>query len=179
MGLQHPDQLILDGLGAKRVALVSDTIAKVSGTTAYGAGDLIAQSATAGSVVPFEFEGAARLPGRGGRIKGAKLSKNDDTVTNASFRIHLYRTSPTPANGDNGAFLTSESGYIGSIPVDMTSGAIVFASPEALAEWSAATDLLFQCPAGETSIFGLLEAVGTYTPITLEQFTITLAIEQD
>jgi hypothetical protein len=181
MNVRNKDFMVLDGLAAKRTAIVSDSFARPANTTQYAQNDLVANHATAGSVVPLEFENAARLPGRGGRIKGAKLSKDATTATAAAFRVHLYSSAPTPANGDNGAFSTSESGYIGSIDIDMSSGAVTFASPTALAEWSAAVDLPFQAVDGETSIFGLIQnthATG-YTPASGEAFTVTLAIEQD
>lgn len=178
--MRMKDHLVMDALAAKRVAIVSDSFERPDNTTQYAQNDLVANHATAGSVVPLEFD-AARLPGRGGWIKGAKISKNATTATAAAFRLHLYSSAPVPANGDNGAFSTSEAGYLGGIDVDMTSGSVTFASPTGYAEWSAAVALPFQAAAGSKKIYGLLQnthATG-YTPAAEEEFTVTLAIEQD
>jgi hypothetical protein len=153
------------------------TLTKVSGTTAYDAGDLIANSATAGSVTPFEWSMSGL--GRSGMIRRVRIFKSTTTTTAASFLLHLFTTAPTVANGDNGAFSLSAgigAGYLGSVALDMSSGAEA-GSASGLADVSAAIAIGVNFPTSGASIYGLLEAVGAYAPGSSETFTITLEIE--
>src|SRR5262249_40104921 len=89
-------------------------------TTAYAAGDLVANSTAAGSVVPLRIDlGNVAAVGHGmTRITRARLTKSGTSPTNASFRIHLYETAPTAQNGDNGAWSTDRAAsWLGSIDV--------------------------------------------------------------
>ncbi len=139
-------------------------------TTAYATNDLIANSTTAGSVTPMIFD----FPiGFGGKLKinSVKVQKSGTTATNSNFHIRLYGSSPTVANGDNGAWSTNIAGYLGKIdPVILeafTDGCTVF---DGLGE---TTDVHFIGGATNT-MYGLLVADAAYTPAAEEVFTITL-----
>jgi hypothetical protein len=80
------------------------SFARPNDTTAYGVGDLVANSTTAGSVVPMQIPLGNQFPNGMTRLTRARLIKSGTGVANASFRIHLYETQPTPANGDNAAW---------------------------------------------------------------------------
>lgn len=153
----------------------SATFTRPADTTQYTAADLIANSTTAASVAPMEF-GVSRVGGRG-IIRRVRLYKSTATATLASFNVHLFTSSPgTPTNGDNGALaLASAAGYIGEVAVDMSSGG----SPGTvgLFKASAAVEIMFALPALDNRIYGLLEAIGGYTPAESESFTVTLEIE--
>jgi len=145
-------------------------------TTAYTAGDLIANSTTAGSVVPMSFAlGGNNNPGLT-RITRARMSKTSTTVTAASFRLHLYQTSPTVTNGDNGAFTSNQAAnYLGNINIDMTTTPGAKFSDGANGQGAAAAGSEMQLRlASGTTIFGLIEAIGAYVPTALEVFTVTL-----
>jgi hypothetical protein len=160
-----------------RLKEASDTITRPSDTTQYASGDLVANSTTAASVEPLQFNVS-----RGGiRVVNAKISKADETdVTGATFRLHLFGEEPTVANGDNGAISFDISDYIGYIDFDT----MVAATDEAYT-YIHAGDTGFNNGAAEgfyhsadsQYIYGLLEARGTYTPATGEIFTLTLTIE--
>jgi hypothetical protein len=159
------------------VVTPQSTLTKVSGTTAYDVGDLIANSATAGSVTPFEWSMSGL--GRSGMIRRVRIYKSTTTTTAASFTLHLFATAPTVANGDNGAFAVSAgigAGYLGSVALDMSSGAEA-GSSTGLADVSATIAIGVSFPTSGASIYGLLEAVGAYAPGSNEVFTITLEIE--
>jgi hypothetical protein len=143
-------------------------------TTAYASGDLVANSATAGSVTPMQFI----LPSqRGGHIHlhRVRLRKSDASVTNASFRVHFFTSSPVFTNGDNGAFVADNpDDYLGSIDV---STALAFASDAA--GWGGSlTDsvaIVGDFEAGAT-IYAAIEARGAYTPASAEVFTLQARI---
>lgn len=139
-------------------------------TTAYAANDLVANSTTAGSVVPMTF----RFPtghGTGLHLRAVKIQKSGTTATNGNFHLRLYASSPTCANGDNGAWSTSLSGYLGKIDP-----AIV----EAFTDGSAVVGAVGEAADVHLSlgssgiVYGLLVADAAYTPAANEVFTITL-----
>lgn len=140
-------------------------------TTPYASGDLVANSVTAGSVVPLAFS----MVGRGGYVKRVRVKKSGTGVTNAAFRLHLYTASPVPANGDNGAWSTTKAAnYLGSVDVTVdkafTDGAVGVGSPTVGAE---VPFNLAALPSGRT-LYGLLEARGAYTPASGETFDVSL-----
>lgn len=152
------------------------TFTRPADTTAYGAGDLIANSATAGSVTPLEW--SMNGSGRSGIIRRVRIYKSSTTTTQASFQLHLFDSAPTVSNGDNGALAiaTNLDSWLGVVALDMTSGAEAGASA-GLVDVSGALEIGVSKPAMTRSIYGLLEAVGTYTPASGETFTIRLEIE--
>jgi hypothetical protein len=145
-------------------------------TTQYSANDLVANNATAASVVPMSF-GINRL-GRAGIIRGVRLYKSDKTATSASFKVHLFTADPgTPTNGDNGAFgVASAENYLDAVSVDLSSSGLA-GGTTGIMKRSAATAIPFEAPALNNKLYGLLEAIGTYTPASGETFTVTLEIE--
>ncbi len=153
---------------------VSDSFTRPNDTTAYASGDLVANSTTAGSVTPLTFG-----VGRGGiKIVGARIQKSDETdVANATFTLHLFGSSPTVANGDNGALSHSLSDKFGTI---------------AFAIMTAATDEGFTLANGGDSIlpdglhwyttsgniYGLITAQAAYAPAAQEVFGVTLLFDR-
>lgn len=138
-------------------------------TNVYAAGDLIANSTTAGSVTPISLPLAVRAAGGVTRIERIRLRKTGTTTTNAQFRVHLFSSSPTVANGDNGAFSPSSvANWIGSFDVVVdragVDGAIGAGVPVS------GSSVTATIPAG-TTLFALLEARAAYTPAAQEQFT--------
>lgn len=159
-----------------RVAVASGSVTRPADTTAYAAGDLVANSTTAGSVTPISFTVGRGSSGSSatGLIRRARLRKTGTSVTNAIFRLHLYSASPGVTNGDNGAWLSDNAAnYI---------GAIDFLVDKAFSDGAAGngvplvgSELFFT---GQT-VYGLIEARGAYTPASGEQFSIGLSVVQN
>lgn len=145
-------------------------------TTAYTSGDLVANSTTAGSVVPLEFR-TSRVIGQG-TIARIRLYKSNPTATNASFVVHLFTAAPVVANGDNGALsISTAANHIGSIACDMTSGGL--AGTVGLSEgYPIDSGITFDLTAvpSERRLYGLIEAAAGYTPASGETFSVTLEI---
>ncbi len=159
------------GAIARGLAIPSATFTRPGDTTPYAAGDLVANHGTAGSVVPMSLS-VGRYTGANGRIKSVRLSKSTVTLTAAAFKVHFYTVSPTPANGDNGAWSTDQAAaYVGSVGLTMdkafTDGA----------NGRADCDLPFT--AVVNTIYALLEASGAYVPGNAEVFVLKAEIEQD
>lgn len=84
----------------------------------YAVNDLVANNATAGSVTPISCA-IGSYSGASIRITKAQLLTSTTTLTNASFLIHLYTSSPTVANGNDGAYSSTASGWFCTIPVTL------------------------------------------------------------
>ncbi|AIE87003.1 hypothetical protein [Fimbriimonas ginsengisoli] len=154
-----------------RIARTGDSFTRPADTTAYASGDLVANSVTAGSVTPLSFA-VARVAQGSGMLRRLKLRKSNTSLTNASFRVHLYLSSPVPSNGDNGAWLTDNgASYIGSFDVTMdrvfTDGAVGIGTP------TVGTEINFALTSGQV-VYGLIEARAAYTPASAEVFTVIL-----
>lgn len=145
--------------------------------TAYGANELVANSATVGDVVPMRF-GVEPLNGKG-RVNAVRLFTDDETVTNANFNLHLFTAAPVPSNGDNAAFaVASARQFLGTVPCDLTSGAFVTTTDKAK-RFAITGGLGFQCPMNEggMALHGLLESAAAYDPDGAELFEVCLEIE--
>lgn len=155
----------------------SGSFTRPANTTAYAEGDLVANSATAGSVEPVSLDLATPSGLMGWYVRRIRFSKSGTSTTNASFRVHLYSSSPTPANGDNGAYSTDEAAsYLGALDVTVgqafTDGAVGVAVPNAGNEINVGAG----SGAGKYTIYALVEARGAYTPGSGEVFTLAAEI---
>ena len=164
--------------GASTVASAGFT--RPADTTAYASGDLVANSTTAASVAPMQFT-VARANDAAVSIRRARLKTSSPSVTNASFRLHLYRNDPSAssgiANGDNGAWSTKEAQYIGSL--DITVDKAFSDAAKGVGVPTAGGELTCRPAAGTTVIYGLLEARAAYTPTSGETFTAELEVLQN
>lgn len=175
-----------DGTWAEKLSTVSNNsevrivanFTRPSDTTAYAAGDLVANSTTSGSVVPLSFANAVRTAGDCLRIERVRVEKSGTSLTSASFRLHLFEASPTPTVGDNGVYNNAGAlatnnilNHAGTFPVTMlwsgSDGAMGIGTPTT---GSGAT----ACPTSGTSLFGLLEVTAAYTPVSGEVFYVVL-----
>lgn len=156
---------------------VSASFTRPNDTTQYAAGDLVANNGTAGSVAMMSF----RIKEGGLWLRRIEIKKSDPDLTGAAFRLWLTSDSAvTFSNGDNGALSIASS----TLPLadvlcalDVTvdksltgAGDIGYATFDpglhALVAASYAN--------GIGTIYGFLEARGTYTPGAQEVFTVTL-----
>lgn len=140
-----------------------------SDTTAYADTDLVANSTTAGSVVPLSWV----LPyGHTYLLHGIRLRKSGTTATNGSFRLHLYAASPVPTNGDNGTWLTTQvDDYLGN-----TGTVVMLGFSDGSGVTAPLTTPLGIYGLASRTIYGLLEAKAAYTPASAEVFTAQLII---
>ena len=147
---------------------VSSSFTRPGDTTAYAAGDLVANSTTAGSVSPMSWQ--CQGPYRSWLIQRVSLRKSTTTTTNASFRLHLFSASPTVTNGDNGALAGNWSDsvvqtYIGTVSLTATDGGFVGMVPEDGYQ-----------PITDSIVYGLLSATAAYAPGNAEVFKVTLGL---
>ncbi len=157
----------------------SYTFQRATGTTQYGANELVANSATAGSVVPLSW--SMKRLGGSGLIRGVRFYKSATTSTAAVFNLFLFNASPgTPTNGDNGTFgVATVANLFAVVTCDMSTGA--FAGTAGLFKRTGSVDTSIDFSNVNSTIYGLLSTGtgGTYTPADSETFTITLEIDSN
>ncbi len=158
-------------------SVLETSFTRPADTTAYGSGDLVANSTTAGSVVPLKFP-IGKSNGLAFEIRRARIRKSGSTPTNGTFRLHLWNGVPgVVTNGDNGALavanLKSYLGYFDfATVISIGTGCVQHAVP-AIGVPLAVT----ACGDGNNlggMIYGLLEARGAYTPESGEVIAVQL-----
>lgn len=173
---QAASELHLGEVGSA-LATPSANFTRPADTTAYASADLVANSTTAGSVTPLSWT-AARIAAGSFLVRRARFKKSTTTTANGSFRLHLYDTTPaTITNGDNGAWLTTNSGYLGSLEFDFsgTTGRVHTDGASCIGLPTAGSELSVKLSSGQT-IYGLIEARGAYAPGLSEVFTMVLEL---
>lgn len=163
--------------GESAVAAASFT--RPADTAAYAVGDLVANSTTAGSVVPLALA-AARVNAGTGLVRRVRLATSRTGLTGAEqFRVHLFKTAPTCTNGDNGAFAVNgiAAVHLGFADVTLTQG--FTDGSKGVGAPSTGSDILFDAAAGSQSIHALIEARSAYTPAASETFTVALEVLRD
>jgi hypothetical protein len=152
----------------------SATFTRPADTTAYASGDLVANSTTASAVAPLSLS----MPRANGIVRRVRIIKSDETdVANASFRVHLYTSSPTVTNGDNSAWLTTVSGWLGSLDVTVDKAFTTDAIGVGTFATGHGVGLVFDLSPITPTIYALLEARAAYGPASAETFAVALEIE--
>jgi hypothetical protein len=155
--------------------VVGGSFNRPADTTAYAIGDLVANSTTAGSVTPISAA-AARVTAGTGVIRRIRLSTNKTSLAGTEqFRVHLFKASPTVANGDNGAFSTNG---VASIALGYTDIMLTHVYNDGSKGFTA-TDIVFDAAGGSQNIYALIEARSAYTPASGETWTLALEVLQD
>ncbi len=146
-------------------------------TTAYTAGDVVSDSASASTLM--DFASFARTNGGGGYIVAARLL-TDKKSTTPRMRVHLFNAANPTVAADNAAHkeiyadASKRMGYFDlpamSTPVDTTNS-----------DQSRSIDMNLRFPfvtGGSTrSVYALLEALDAFTPASGEKFTLVLTGE--
>ncbi len=175
------------------------TFTRPADTTAYAAGDIVANSTTGASVVPLRFP-ALRTANGSGVITGGRIIKSDDDLVNASFRLWVFSAQPFASAGypaDNAALTLTYAAmqnFVGMIDftsfIDAGSANVAVANPTRnMMPFNASRSQ--RMPTSDTItaggvtydgtqlLYGVLEARAAYTPGNAEQFTVWLDVQQD
>lgn len=168
----------------------ADTTAYAAGATAApgNAGDLIANSTTAGSVKPLKFR-IAKGPGQVAYIRGARMYRTGGTLATGqhniagAIRLHLFNTATrvSVAGGDNAAFNASPvsnwMGYIDLVAIACAPGLRTSGAVSTQVYWGSPArtgEMIVNLSAAQVSIQGLLETRIAFTPISGEIFTVQI-----
>jgi hypothetical protein len=159
------------------------TFTRPSDTTAYTAGDVVGPITTP---AVQQLSGAGRGNGATGRVVGAILETNLATVTNGTFRVHLFNATFTP-EADNAAFASlhaNRAAYQGYfdfniLVADSSSAAAAVAQLRNATDIDNGIPLDFICASGDSSLYAVIVALGAYTPASAQVIRLSLLIEQD
>lgn len=175
-GAQFPTAVTVPG-GASvggYTAVPAASKTRPANTTAYAAGQVVAESTTAATV--WTFANCVRANGGTGAILGALLTDTSKQGTTPQFNLWLFSALPTIQN-DAVAFAPSAGDLANLVAVVN------------LSNWTAANangilqtteiNRPFKCAAGGTSLFGVLVAANAYVPVSGETLSITLQIGED
>jgi hypothetical protein len=152
--------------------------------TPYAAGQLVANNTVAASVVPMSWRvGNATDDKHTLYVTAVRFKYDDPDVTNASFRVHLYKAAPAVATtGDAGVYGSVVSGYadwLGSH--DVTAVALHADGAAGLAVPTEGAILPYHLtsliPGSPVVLYGLIEARAAYTPKTSGVIACELLVE--
>jgi hypothetical protein len=149
------------------------TVTRPADTTAYAAGDLVANSTTAGSVT-YPAIAAARGTDIVSVATRCLFKKTGTSLTNAIFRVHFYNAQPSVSNGDNGAWLTGSANYLGFF--DITCTQVFTDAAMGVGTVGNGAMMTFAPASGTSNLYFLIEARAAYTPISGEVFTVSLEV---
>lgn len=161
------------------LTVTSNTATRQANATPYGAGTLFGTSATAASNTVFSW---AIAPGNGvpvSAIKAIMMTQTSGnagvTLTNGSFRLHLYGQSPTIASIDGASISTTLASWCGTLDGTL----INLGTDWSIAEMVPTFGWSVMCsPAGGSStIYGLLEARAAFTPTSGEITQVKLMVQ--
>lgn len=166
------------------IIMPSYSFIRPADTTAYTAGDLMADVTTS-SVTPLSWRiGSTVTDKQSFYVAGVRLKLDKNSVTNAQFRVHLYKAIPTfTSAGDNSAFgtvvATGYASWIGSYDAQIVNlqadGVAGIAVPtEGLVAPQHITGL---DPGSSVLLYGLIEVLAAYIPKSAGTITAELLLE--
>jgi hypothetical protein len=158
----------------------SAAFARPADTAAYLAGDRVADSTTAATVL--SFNNVHRAASDAIRLERVRIRKTSALLTNAQFRVHLFRLLPTVSVNDNGIFnaagvlaLADIAGYIGRFDITMDSAGVIGARGSGVPAVGSGISCEAAATGGsDASLWAVIEALAAYVPSSAETFTITL-----
>lgn len=156
----------------------SATITREANTTQYAAGDVIAASTTAAVASVFN---SCSGPGRSGSIKSVLLVDSAAEATKLNADLFLFHSAPVTFGNDNEAFAPTDAELqdcVGVVSLDGTTAANIKVGSGNAVIQNSGLDLPFECLTTDFSLYGILVARNTYTPVSAEAFKIILGIQQ-
>lgn len=178
-----PLQIYPDPLAVIRPVskIITASYTRPADTTAYAAGDMLADSTSAATVLTFA--GVARGNGLGFILDGVSLIYSGAPATKPDLELHLFDTAPTLQNDnatwnpldadlDKALLMISFPGSGATIcaPLASSGNMVQHASPAIRSH---------ACAAGASAIYGVLVVRNAYTPTSGEKFTFRLHAIQD
>lgn len=158
------------------VARSSASFTRPANTTAYAAGDLVANDVDAGDVVPMSFDLSKLRGAQGFLLNCLIIKKSTNTAANASFLLHLFRGLPVVTGGDNAAFAVGhQRDYVGPVPLDMTTSGVDITGGSLYLRYGLTVPGCVDRE-GVDTLYGLLEALAAYAPGSAEQFEVSLGM---
>lgn len=159
----------------RRYRRISSSFTRPNDATAYAAGDLVANSTTAGSVTPLSWLTAGSMPFCAPGIRLHKTGATGSLV----YRIYVFAAAPTVSTvGDNGVFASNANNAADCMAI--YEGTLYGFKDGATGILVPISGVIEQKYVGDaTTIYGLLEVRSAWTPGAQEVVTSTLHMEFD
>ncbi len=160
--------------------IVTASFTRPANTTNYSAGDAMGAGSAAGDCI-LEFPNALPPNAKSGLVVGARLAKSDTGVTNDTFRLLLFRRTPTEDPDENAAPTTSfikwadRASYVGMIDFetgDVHADAVFYEGQD----YVPSGGIPFHADGSLNPLFGILTALTAYNPASAEVFHVQLEI---
>lgn len=162
-------------------SVIQDEFDRPANTTQYAAGDAVTDSTSA----PTALEWAVgREKGGSGVIISALLIMDSAVATELDAHLWLFNATLTPPVDNGASDLTDAEAltFIGIVDFGGTPDAVTNPTANAAGNccyMQRALDIPFQCGAADTKLYGFLVAQNTYTPLSGENFAVSLGVLQD
>ena len=151
-------------------------------TTTYAAGDVMADSTSAATILTFDS--AAAYVGGSGIIQAVTGIDGAYQALGLAADLFLFDTAPASYGNDNAAFTPTDAELLRAIGVatfsatgwsggDLTSGATGNAIQSVI------VSLPFKCKVDRSKLYGILVARNAYVPIAQSPFYFNLHVLQD
>lgn len=164
-----------------RYARLNAVLTRSADTTAYAAGDIVANSATV--PVVNVLANAALANSRGGVINSLILIDSNKATTAGDFELWLFNAAYTATN-DNAAFAPTdaEAATVEAI-ISLPGSASIIGNAGTAAAGNRIyqinnIDKEFRCAASSKNLWWALVARNAYEPVSAEIFTLKLDIAQ-
>lgn len=176
---QYTGARVVPAIDRKRITAV---FTRPADTTQYAAGDVVGPITTP-AVQSFPL--AARANGGSGKIMELLMAFDLETITTATFRLHFFNATLTPA-ADNAAFAgvsTNPSTYLGYLdpPILVTQAGGTLGQIRHTVNSTTTSGLPFhyQCATADSGLYMVITALGAYTPKSSGIVRVSLVVERD
>lgn len=153
---------------------VSAEFSRPANTTAYSANQVVADSTSAATILQFDI---ARITGGSGWINKIRIETNSSTDT-SQYRLHLFHTAPTMLNDGSAFTLLWANRAKRIIAIDFDAMVTEGTGSDA-AKTHYISPFFFNCAAGDTKVYAILETLTARTPVSGQGFYVELAGEQN
>lgn len=162
------------------IVTVSTEMTRVADVNAYAANDVVSNNVTTTTIQ--QIAGCARVNGGSGYIVGIRLLTDKKSIT-PQIRVHLLNSlTSVVVAGDNVAYKAVYADILKRIgSYDLA--AMSTAADATNSDYSGISDFTmripFNCAAGDTKIYFILETLSIFTPASAQKFTLELRIDQN
>lgn len=159
---------------------VAVTLTRPADTAPYAALDAISDSTSSPTIV-FAFTNLLRIAGGSGTILKGILRSNNKLNTGVQFRLHLFRVAPTAIN-DNSPYTMLDANTANTLGVinfnaTYTEDPTGSTGVEALANIGDGSNVPLVVNSSTRTIYGLLQTLTGFTPISGQTFYIELSLD--
>lgn len=159
-------------MAGQQVQAATTVVIPAQTPVAYAIGDVI----TASTPVALTFANVCRVTGGSGFILGGQVATDQSTNT-ASYRLWLHQSAPPTLIADNAAntrIFANNAIRVGYL--DFPAMATGTGSNTGATTFVFDSRVPYQCPAGSTSIVGVLEATAAFTPASAQQYWVDIVV---